>query len=280
MGTKRRQKEVEQAGEVRGIYSKVISECFKRGYREGVQDVRFERDAIPKICSELGLKVPKNLGDVVYSFRYRKQMPLEIEKTAPEGYEWIIKSGGAGATSYRFVLAKKIELRPREGKRIIKIPDSTPEIIDHYRLSDEQALLSMVRYNRLVDIFLGITAYSLQNHLRTQVANVGQIEIDELYVGVDGSGVQYVVPLQAKRGKDKLAIVQTLQDIAFCRERYPDLVFRAVSAQFIDDKVIAMFELDEEDEEIRIVDEQHYMLVPAELITASELDNYRSRARS
>src|SRR5271157_4057421 len=36
-----------------------------------------------------------------------------------------------------------------------------------YKFTDEQALLAKVRYTRLIDTFLGITAYSLQNHLRT-----------------------------------------------------------------------------------------------------------------
>ena len=70
-----------------------------------------------------------------------------------------------------------------------------------------------MRYNRLVDIFLGITTYSLQNHLRTTVAGVGQIEIDEVDVGVDKFGRQFVVPVQAKGGSDKHGVVQTQQDM-------------------------------------------------------------------
>ena len=52
-------------------------------------------------------------------------------------------------------------------------------------MSDEQALLAKVRYNRLIDVFLGLVAYSLQNHLRTTVTEMGQIEIDEIYVKLD-----------------------------------------------------------------------------------------------
>ena len=55
-------------------------------------------------------------------------------------------------------------------------------------MSDEQALLAKIRYNRLLDVFLGISAYSLQNHLRTTVLHIGQIEIDELYIGLDKHG--------------------------------------------------------------------------------------------
>ena len=41
---------------------------------------------------------------------------------------------------------------------------------------------------------------ALQNHLRTTVAGMGQVETDEIYVGVDRSGSHYVVPVQAKGG--------------------------------------------------------------------------------
>jgi len=63
-------------------------------------------------------------------------------------------------------------------------------------------LLAKVRYNRLIDVFLRVTAYSLQSHLRTTVPDVGQIETDELYVAVRNTGQQFIVPVQAKVGRD------------------------------------------------------------------------------
>jgi len=142
---------------------------------------------------------------------------------------------------------------PNPSLRAIKVPDATPEIIAAYALNDEQALLARVRYNRLIDIFLGVTAYPLQNHMRTTVKGIGQIEIDEVYVALDRQGVQYVIPVQAKGGRDQLAVVQTNQDLACCAEKFPSLVCRSVSAQFIDTedkkKKIAMFELTVEDGE-------------------------------
>ena len=77
------------------------------------------------------------------------------------------------------------------------IPDATPELIRAYALDDEQALLAIVRYNRLIDTFLGLTTYSLQNHLRTTVQGMGQIEIDELYIGLDKHGCHYVTRRRA-----------------------------------------------------------------------------------
>ncbi|MFH1499862.1 MAG: hypothetical protein ABII82_18785 [Verrucomicrobiota bacterium] len=140
-------------------------------------------------------------------------------------------------------------------------------------------MLAKVRYNRLIDIFLGIAACSLQSHLRTTVADIGQIEIDEVYVGVDRSGRQFVVPVQAKGGSDKLSAVQARQDIVCCAEKFPDLICRAISAQFMENDLIALFELTLEDGAIKVVDETHYLLVPADQISRDDLKAYGFRRK-
>jgi hypothetical protein len=158
-----------------------------------------------------------------------------------------------------------------------KVPDATPEIIKRYALTDEQALLAKIRYNRLIDIFLGIAVYSLQNHLRTKITNYGQIEIDELYVGLDTRGAQYVVPVQAKGGTDKLGVIQTIQDTAFCQneKRYENSIPRPVSAQFMADDVIALFELNFDGDDISIIQEMHYRLTDEKSISTKDLASYR-----
>jgi hypothetical protein len=114
----------------------------------------------------------------------------------------------------------------------------------------------------------------LQNHLRTTIQGSGQIEIDELYVGVNRNGQQFVVPVQAKAGKDQLSVVQTSQDVRWCAERFPQLRCRAVSAQFLADGVIAMFELAIQDGAMRVAEEKHYKLVSSGSISDSELEVY------
>ncbi len=109
----------------------------------------------------------------------------------------------AGRSKYRFKLFKEARIVPNQNLVSVGIPDATPEVIRAYKLDDEQALLAIVRYNRLIDTFLGLTTFSLQNHLRTTVEGIGQIEIDELYVGLDKRGCHYVIPVQAKGGKDQ-----------------------------------------------------------------------------
>lgn len=253
-------------------YSAIIAKVFSNHYGKKGESFEFTRDEFAGIAAELGVKLPKNVGDLIYSFRYRNELPESILATAKNGLEWIIE--GAGRAKYRFRLVKLNRILPREELLTIKVPDATPQIIGAYALGDEQALLAKVRYNRLVDVFLGITAYSLQNHLRTTVKDVGQIEIDEIYVGIDRHGRQFVVPVQAKGGSDKHGIVQTQQDVAFCSQAFKNLVCRPVSAQFMSDERIAMFELTVVDGVIKVVDEKHCQLVDAKAISSEELAAY------
>lgn len=257
------------------LYDALIVRIFNNHYKRGVNAFEFDRIEIETVAAELKLGLPKNLGDLIYSFRYRKTFPQEIVSTETGKKQWIILP--AGRSKYRFKLARLTQIVPRPNLIATKIPDATPQIIAAYALTDEQALLARVRYNRLIDIFLGIATYSLQNHLRTTVKNMGQIEIDEIYVGVNKSGQQFVIPVQAKGGADKLAVIQTTQDLAYCAEKFPRLAARAISAQFMQDDVIALFELTLEDDEVKVVDERHYCLVPAKSISDDDLEKYARR---
>ena len=248
-------------------YDLAISKVFFGRWSRGLSQFTFDRAALvaaggdADVMSANNGTAIANLGDVVYAYRFRRDLPREILDTQPEGLKWRIQLAGRG--TYRFILSRTLFIEPNPALVTINVPDATPEIISAYALSDEQALLAKVRYNRLVDIFLGITAYSLQNHLRTAVEGIGQIEIDELYVGLDKDGNHYVVPVQAKGGSDRLSPAQTEQDLAYCAEKLPRLQCRAVSAQFMAGELIAMFELALHENEVRIVCEKHYRLSPA-----------------
>lgn len=256
-------------------YTKIIEAIFDARYSAGSRNVSFDRDDIVDFASKLNVNLPKNLGDLVYSFRYRAELPNSIRELASAGETWIIRPAGRG--KYRLVLVTDMPLVPNPNLAITKIPDATPGIISKYAFSDEQALLARLRYNRLVDVFLGITCYSLQNHLRTTVAGMGQVETDEIYVGVDKRGSQYIVPVQAKGGSDKLNRVQIEQDIAICMEKLPALICRPVGAQFMADEMIALFEFEQQGDDIRITSERHYQLVSPEAITEQDLLAYRQR---
>jgi hypothetical protein len=83
-------------------YAQIIQAIFAKYYRKGAQEVSFERADIELAAEKLGIVLPKNIGDVLYSFRYRQDLPSAIAQKAPEGQTWIIRP--AGRSRYKFVL--------------------------------------------------------------------------------------------------------------------------------------------------------------------------------
>ena len=254
-------------------YQFLIEKIFLSKYKSGKDQIEFEREEIRSFADKHKIALPKNLGDLIYSFRYRASLPESIQSKAGKGKTWIIRP--AGRARYRFVRVSDRPLVPNPGIASTKVPDSTPGIVAKYAFNDEQALLAKVRYNRLIDIFTGVACYSLQNHLRTTVPAIGQVETDEIYVGIDKKGVQYVFPIQAKGGKDRLSIVQIEQDFAVCAAKFPLLLCRPVAAQFMANEVICLFEFCEDDKGVGIATEKHYKLVAPEEVTEADLSSYR-----
>lgn len=253
-------------------YSRILEHIFFSKYAEGDSEVTFTRIEIEEAAQANSIDLPKNLGDVIYSFKYRTPLPPSIVSKSPAGSEWAIVN--KGTSKYAFVARKFSRILPDLSRHARKIPDQTPSIVAKYTSVDEQALLTKLRYNRILDLFTGVVCSSLQNHLRTTVIGIGQVETDEIYVGVDKDGRQYVFPVQAKGGKDELGVVQIEQDIALCKQKFPDLVCRAIAAQFLNKNTIAMFEFADVDGEVRKIAERHYELVDASQIDASLLKQY------
>ena len=256
-------------------YELIMEAIFRDKHHPDQREIDFTREEITSYSEQLGVDPPKNLGDLVYSFRYRIPLPRYILNQAPDGETWIIRPTGQG--KYRLVLVTESSFEPNMQLAPIKIPDATPGIISKYAFNDEQAVLTRIRYNRLIDVFLGITSYSLQNHLRATVPNIGQVETDELYVGLDKHGIHYVVPIQAKSERDRLGRVQIEQDFALCASKLPSLICRPVGAHFIMNDVVVLFEFIQMDDKILIADEKHYRLVPPDNLTEEELARYRAR---
>ena len=254
-------------------YSSIIEEIFFRKFSGNSEQLEFERSELTSTAQKMKIALPKNLGDIVYSFKYRRPLPQNIRDTAPKDKEWVIKS--VGKARYAFVTVASSRVYPDPLLVTTKIPDATPGIVATHALGDEQALLARVRYNRLIDIFTGVTCYSLQSHLRTSVPNVGRVETDELYVGMDKNGRRYLFPVQAKGGRDEIGVVQIEQDILLCNYKFPKLICRPIAAQFMKGGVIAIFEFTLVEGEIRKVDERHYKLVPKEEISEKELMSYQ-----
>lgn len=242
----------------------------------GTAKFEFHQNEIERVASDLKLQLPEDLGNFFSSLWQSHTLPAEILVTADLGREWVLESTGQSTYQFRLALARRIF--PNYQLRVIKIPDATPRILTANAMNDEDALLAKVRHNRLIDLFLGLTSYSLQNHFRTTVRGFGQVEIDEIYVGVNRKGQQFAIPVRASSGKEGLEKTQTMQDIACCEQEFPKLICRAISTQFLDDATVAMVELEMEDGEAKVVEERRYQLVPAEEIVEADLRSYAKRS--
>lgn len=242
-----------------GKYQEMLEAVFFELYKEGDTAVIMSKEKLEDLNSSSNYKI-KNLADAIYSARSRGGMPKRIAAIAPEGKEWIIRS--PAKSIYEFVLVELLDIVPKKGLFSHDILNSTPDIITSYALQDEQALLADVRYNRLVDIFLGIACYSLQSHLRSSVSG-SQIEIDELYVGVDRSGEQFIIPVEAKEDHGIIGQVQIENGIGFAAERYPGAKCIPLAVQWVnrEARIVCIFKFAMQGDSLKIEEERHYRIV-------------------
>lgn len=256
-------------------YARLIERVFFEGYTPGSHAVPFTREQLTQGAQALGIELPKNLGDVIYTFRFRVDLPDAVTAKAPPGRHWVLALAGRG--SYRFEARRPLSVSPSPSLAVTKILDSTPGIVASNALNDEQALLAVLRYNRLIDLFTGFALYALQSHLRTTVPGMGQVETDDLYVGHDRRGAQVVVPVQAKGGRDRISEVQIEQDLALCAQKFPALTCLPIAAQFIDTRTVALFAFERQEDGLAVSAERHYRLVGPDELSVEELRTYAQR---
>jgi hypothetical protein len=216
-------------------YDRVIIAVFEKLHKgnEGADSLHFTKEDVVQAIAELGLVI-NNVPDIPYTYRTgRSPLPDAILAHG----QWAID--GAGKGKYYFVkLTRSPYIDIPDDIEITPILDATPLIVLRYQSSDEQALLARLRYNRLIDIFTSLTTYHLQGHFRTTVNNVGQVEIDDLFIGVDTDGQGYLLPLEAKSSgpKDQLGVVQITQMVKFAREHFPEMPVRPIGVKVLPDE--------------------------------------------
>ena len=64
-------------------YSAIIERVFFDKYREGIEEFEFLRQDLVQAAKDVDVQLPKNLGDVIYSIRYRTDLPQSIMNTQP-----------------------------------------------------------------------------------------------------------------------------------------------------------------------------------------------------
>ncbi|MBN2271094.1 MAG: hypothetical protein JXN61_10795 [Sedimentisphaerales bacterium] len=224
-------------------YDKIITALFKLKLKSGKSktSLDFTKDELVQVAARLKLDL-RNPPDVVYTYRTRRALPDAILKSG----NWILLPKGKG----KFAFAKTARgpfVEIQQGLAPIEILNALPQIVEKYTANDEQGLLSTIRYNRLIDIFTGVTCFHLQSHIRTTISGEGQIEIDDLYVGLDEDGLEYILPIEAKSpdDRDKLGWFQVANLVKFAGQCFPDLKCRPIAAKPMGSNTVCLIEFDD-----------------------------------
>lgn len=145
-----------------------------------------------------------------------------------------------------------------------KIVDATPGIIGKHALTSKQALLAKLRYNRLLDILMGFSCYSLQTNVKTTLTGYDQVLFDEIYLGIDERGEHCVLPVLCARPAGKIKITQIELCFVSCAVKFPKLTCHSIAAQFMNETQVALFVFERDSEGPRAFSQKHFQLIRPE----------------
>jgi hypothetical protein len=255
------------ASEVNGWnkYRKILKKVFldaRAAAKSGMDDVPFSSSDISTAQAALNLS-GGNPYDFKYNSKGRGGLDAAIVETAPVGMEWRIVSISKGNYVFRLSPAGS-NIFELNSMKPVPILDCAPAIVERYALTDEQALLARIRYNSLIGIFSGKVVYSLQTHWTTSdPGGSGQIEVDEIYIGLGEDGRHFSIPVEAKRrGKsEKITSDQILSNYRLCLSKMPETNVLPLAAKQIDEHTVALLEFNVEltTETVSLKREIHYI---------------------
>ena len=158
----------------------------------------------------------------------------------------------------------EFSLRPDRNKSRIPIPDSTPELLRAYAVSDRQMQFAFVRHNSVLQLFCGIMCWHLQNNVLVTVpaTKTNSVVMDELYIGLDSYGHHRAVLLIAF--KDAVANAGQLRRASkYLRNHFPRALHDIIALEPIAKNAFALFSLKAKGETVLIVYERQFELVQA-----------------
>jgi hypothetical protein len=241
MAKSRKEKDLQSHGRNSKVYVPIIMTIFKKKYRKGCRQIEFTLDDIRETAEALGITT-RNPGDVIYRMRSRTKLPPEILSL---GFN-IIKQVGRG--KYRFEKAPSTLIQCPPG-HITEAIDLTPLPVrrllpEDLAKADEQAILSIVHYSGLLGHFTGLQVFRLRSHVRKSVTGVGQVEVDEVDVGIAmrDDEMPVILPIEAKASADAINRVQVAAQVAFAKHYFPGHVIRPIAIKVDFDSVLYFLE--------------------------------------
>lgn len=144
------------------VYGPILLHIFRARWRKGASTVLFTLDDVRNAADALDLEV-RNPADLIYRMRSRTVLPKEV---LDKGF-YILRAIGRG--QYQFekgttTIFQPLDNTPTEALDITPLPVRRllPEDISEM---DEQAVLTVASYCKLLDHFTGLQIYRLRSHV-------------------------------------------------------------------------------------------------------------------
>ena len=141
--------------------------------------------------------------------------------------------------------------KPNPNLFATKIIDITPKCVVPYGEKDTHALFAIIEANRLIDVFLGISA------VRYRGPFFRRFRIDHFFHGIDPHGRRLTIALYSKVAD---ANFRWMADGPPRKAREQEPIRRIVTAQFVGRDSVAMFEWKTEGKRPKIIAEARYQL--------------------
>jgi hypothetical protein len=227
-------------------YNRYIVAIYQLKLEEGFtsdEDIPFDKSDVEGARQEFGLNRIKNVPDLKYNLRSRADLP---EVLLDEGYEAVIQNEDAQRKDAAYLLTKEpdtIHLPEPDEQRTLDT-SGIPDLVRKYSTTDEQGILTRVRYTGVLNEFSQFECHHLQSHFRTS-GDSGQVEIDDLYIAEDSEGTPYAIIGEGKGVGEKFSRNQIYRNTKAVRqkEEYPDEV-HAVGIKANDEDTFSLVEFD------------------------------------
>jgi hypothetical protein len=237
----KRREAQQQHGLSSRVYVPILREIVKRKHQVGALRVEFSLDDVREVAANLDLKIG-NPADLIYRMRSRTRLPddiLDMGFTILRGIgrgRYVLEVGGEATVHLPdHDILDTNDLTPLPVRRLL--PEDLADL-------DEQGLLTMIGYSKLLDHFTGLTVYRLRSHVRKSVPNIGQAELDEIDVGIAlrDDDVPVVFPIEAKATDEVINRVQVATAVAYCLTYFPGHEIRPIVVKLAYDGVIHFLE--------------------------------------
>ena len=254
------------------MYTPILLAIFRKKYTPGAARIVFTLEEVRQELRAAGLEA-RNTADLIYRMKSRTVLPAEIQEAGFRILE--ITSRGV----YALVVGDSTLIDYPEVESVIEVHDRTPlpvrRLLDEdFGSTDEQGLLSVVRYNDLLTHFLGAPAFHLKSHVRKSVPGVGLAEVDDVHVcmvaGEDPTGPLAVVPVEAKAKDDPVDRVQIAMQVRYAIHAFPGLQVRPLTIKLFEDGLVLFMEFDPttEPNELAVLRYAYYRIVRRALPTS------------